>query len=289
MAHNARTGINRIVLVGSFDPAGVLDMKFATLFGMLALASAKLALAQGVVIPSPIDPNSVNAAIAAAQARADAAYNVASAAQTTAAAKVDPSALAAYAPLSTLTSYAKTVNAVAPNPSTGDVSIPVTQFVSGFTPSSPDTVANLIANAPCNAARVGMYAVVSNLYSSVSGSTTNEVARCGATGSTYYWRPQRTDYSATVAYTGGSLPLTPLLTPPVLYLTGTLASNGTITPSTVNAWPGEQFQIIETGALGLFSLQIGGLLGTALNFITGGTRTMTYSCNTSGVCGWQGT
>lgn len=181
----------------------------------------------------------------------------------------------------------KSVNGNAPD-GTGNVAIATTSFINGFTSAAPGTIANLMANAPCNAARLATYAVVSDLYSGTTGSSTNEVLRCGQSGTLYYWRPQRTDYSAAVTFTGGTLTLSPLLTPPVMYLTGTMAANGTITPSTTYAYPGQQFQVVQAGTLGLFSIQIGGLAGGALSLVTGGTRVMTYTCDTSNVCAWRG-
>jgi hypothetical protein len=73
-----------------------------------------------------------------------------------------------------------------------------------------------------------------------------------------------------------------------MYLTGTLTSNVTITPSTTYAYPGQQFQVVSAGTLGLFSIQVGGLLGGTLGVVTGGTRIMTYTCDASAVCGWRG-
>lgn len=181
----------------------------------------------------------------------------------------------------------KSVNGNAPD-GAGNVAIATTSFINGFSSASPGTVATLMTNAPCNAARLGSYAVVSDLYSGNTGSSTNEVLRCGQSGTLYYWRPQRTDYGAAVAFTGGTLTLNPLLTPPVMYLTGTMVANGTITPSTTYAYPGQQFQIVQAGTLGLFSIQIGGLAGGALSLVTGGTRVLTYTCDTTNTCAWRG-
>lgn len=186
-----------------------------------------------------------------------------------------------------LSAYTKSVNGNTPDGS-GNIAIATTNFVSGFTSASPGLIANLLSTAACNSARLASYAVVSDLYNGATN--TNEVLRCGLSGTTYYWRPQRTDFAATQAFTGGALALTPFVSPPVMYLTGITTTNGTITPSATNAYPGEQFTVVETGTIGaLLSLQVTGLIGSVLNFLTGGVHTVTYSCNPSSVCGWQGT
>lgn len=144
--------------------------------------------------------------------------------------------------------------------------------------------ATLKANYPCGTvAQLGQLGHVNDAWGSVSTTFI-----CEASGSSSYWRPQRTDNAGTIAYTGGALTLTPLVTPPIIYLQGNATASGMITPSTTDVWPGATFTIVETGTLGLFSVQVGGLLGSALNFVTGGSRQVTWSCTPANVCGWQG-
>lgn len=256
------------------------------------VAAAPLTSAQGQISNPPVGVSASD--VQAAQSNASAALTAAQAAQTDASA-ARTAATGAVKSVQGVTPDAngavvgivRSVNSNGPDAS-GAVAVPTTNFIAGFTSSAPGTVASLMSSAPCNVSRVGSYAVVSDLYSAVTNSNTNEVLRCGQSGSLYYWRPQRTDYSATVPFTSGAMTLNPLMTPPVLYLTGTMTGNATITPSTTYAYPGQQFAITHTGTLGLFSVQIGGLLGGALSIVTGGTRIITYTCDTSGTCGWRG-
>jgi len=161
------------------------------------------------------------------------------------------------APPVDLSSYVQSVNTIPPV--SGNVSIPTSTFVPGFTPTSPGTWANLLSTAPCNSARLSNYAVVSDLYG--SNGSTNEVARCGATGATYYWRPQRENYTATITTTGGAMSFACGTSAPITFMNGTFSSTATVNLSTVGCWPGAQFQIANNATLGLFSLNITGLLG----------------------------
>lgn len=153
--------------------------------------------------------------------------------------------------------------------------IPPDQFIS----TTSMTVANLLANYPANAARVGKYARVTDLWG-----VTDEIMRCSSDGATYFWRPQRVDYATYNTSTSGAMTLTPLVTPPVLYLAGTLLGSMTVTPSTTNAWPGAQFEVISTGALGIFGISINGLIGGgSLPLLQGGRKLLTYTTS-----GWRG-
>lgn len=151
--------------------------------------------------------------------------------------------------------------------------IPPTAFVS----PTPMTVSDLLATYPASAGILGKYAQVTDLYGSA-----NEVMRCSSNGSTYYWRPQRTDYAVNNTTTSGSMILTPLLTAPQQFFTGTLLGNMTATPSATNAWPGAQFTLTMNGILGLFSLNVNGLIGSAVPILTGTTRVFTYTS-----AGWR--
>lgn len=141
------------------------------------------------------------------------------------------------------------------------------------------TVADLLANYPAGSGYVGNYARVSDLWGSV-----RSVMTCEYDGANYYWRPQRTDYATANTTTSGSVNLTPLVTSPVVFMTGTLTGNLTLTPSATNAWPGAQFTVNMNGVLGLFGITLSGLVGGGtLSLLLGGTRTLTYTA-----AGWRG-
>lgn len=162
---------------------------------------------------------------------------------------------------------------------------PYVKTIAGFTATSPGLKANLPTCGGGSAA-LGSYAIVSDLY---NGSlSTNEAMRCTSSGTLSYWRPVRTDLSVSMATPSTALALTPLVSPPIIHFTGNATASATVTPSTVGAYPGEQFTLVQDGVLGLFSLQIGGLLGGILNMVTGGTKTLTYSCTSASVCSWTG-
>lgn len=152
--------------------------------------------------------------------------------------------------------------------------LPPTSFVS----NSAMTVADLLANFPANSSRLGKYARVTDLWGN-----TDEIMRCSSDGSTYFWRPQRTDYAQNMSTTSGTTTLTPLVTPPTVVMTGTLLGNVTVTPSSTNAWPGATFTVISNGVLGLFGINITGLIGGTLPILAGGVRTITFT-----TAGWRG-
>lgn len=153
--------------------------------------------------------------------------------------------------------------------------LPPTQFVAS---GAYMPVADLLANFPANATQLGKYARVNDLWGSV-----RSVMTCEYDGNTYYWRPQRTDYAVSNTATTGAITLTPLLTAPTVYLTGTLGGNMTITPSATNAWPGAQFEIMSNGILGLFGINITGLLGGTIPILGGGRKIITFT-----QAGWRG-
>jgi hypothetical protein len=153
----------------------------------------------------------------------------------------------------------KSVNGAAPNAS-GSVTIDTLQFVSGFTRQAPGLVASLLANAPCNASRIGFYAIVSDLYSNAT--STNEVLRCGSSGSSFYWRPQRTDYVANVTLSSGTMTFSCLLNAPTTFFNGgSAAGNLAITLGTTGCWPGAQADFANDASSSLFGISVGGLLG----------------------------
>jgi hypothetical protein len=157
--------------------------------------------------------------------------------------------------------------------SAADVQALINAQPSGFVNGGGEmTVAQLLANYPADASMVFKYARVSDLYGSA-----HSVMICESSGGQFYWRPQRTDFSGASTATGGAVSLTPLLTPPTLIFTGTLTGNVTATPSTANVWPGASFTVIANGLLGLFGINLGGLVGGgAIPLLSGSSRTMTY-------------
>lgn len=141
------------------------------------------------------------------------------------------------------------------------------------------TVAQLLANYPASASMVFKYARVSDLYGSA-----RSVMICEASGGSFYWRPQRTDFGASNASTSGTITLTPLVSPPIIFLTGSLLGGMTVTPSSTNAWPGATFQVVSKGALNLFGITINNLIGGGtIPILSGATKTLTYI----GGSGWQ--
>lgn len=121
---------------------------------------------------------------------------------------------------------------------------------------------------------VGKYARCTDLF----GDKTDLVL-CSAYGANYFWQPVRPMWPNTsVVSADQNMTLIPLRTPSVMKLTGTLTGNRIITPSTVNAWPGCQFEIKMDGTLGLFGLTIGSLaLGATVSLLLGGSRRLIFN------------
>ncbi len=153
---------------------------------------------------------------------------------------------------------------------------PSTAFVGNGAEMS---VASLLATYPAGPDTLFKYARVNDLWGSA-----RSVMICERDGSGYYWRPQRTDYApAPVAMTSGSMTLTPLVTAPIINLTGTLLGNINVTPSTANVWPGASFTVTSNSILGLFNINLTGLVGGGtVPLLSGGIRTLTYFSGT----GW---
>lgn len=153
----------------------------------------------------------------------------------------------------------------------------VPNFING---GAFQTVANLLTNFPAASQYRGMYARVSDLWGSVSTAMI-----CEYDGTNYYWRPQRTDYSVVSTQTSGSMSLIPLVTAPVTVLNATLLGNVSITPTTTNVWPGCEFEIYSPSNLGLFGVNITGLLGGVTSVLLGGSaKKITYTA-----AGWRST
>ena len=145
-------------------------------------------------------------------------------------------------------------------------------------PTSAMTVADLMANFPPGASYLNQYARVSDLYGSV-----DDIMRCRFDGVNYRWVPQRPFFSGTTAATSGTVVIIPLVTPPTLRLTANLLGNINVTPSSVNAFVGQQQRIIQDGTLGLFTTTITGLIGSNITLLGGNTKLLEY-----GPTGWFG-
>lgn len=155
------------------------------------------------------------------------------------------------------------------------LNVPVTSFVNN---SQTMAVASLLSTYPAGPSYLGFYARVSDLWSSVE-----EVMRCSYDGSTYYWRPQRTDYAINSSQTSGTMTLTPLVSAPEITLQATLLGNMTITPVATNAWPGCQFKIRSPASLGIFSITFTGLIGGITSTLLGGAdKIVVYTAS-----GWR--
>jgi len=144
--------------------------------------------------------------------------------------------------------------------------------LTSYVSPTPMTVAQLLTSYPPSISTLGKYARVTDLFGAV-----DEVMRCRWDGVAYRWVPQRSDRAVVNTMTAGSLALTPLVTAPEIVLTGNLTGNITVTPSATNAWIGQRFQVKRTGLLGLFGINIGGLVGGLTKAITGGEGSMVYT------------
>lgn len=118
---------------------------------------------------------------------------------------------------------------------------------------------------------VGKYARVTDLF----GEKTDLVL-CSVSGGLFFWQPVRPFWARTMSG-NSNMTLSPLKTPSLLRLTGSLSASRTLTLDTTYAWPGCQFEVAFDGALGLFGLTIAGLdLGGTLSLIAGGRRRMVF-------------
>lgn len=145
-----------------------------------------------------------------------------------------------------------------------------TSFVNN---GSEMTVAALLRDYPAGADTLFKYARVSDLWGSA-----RSIMICERDASGFYWRPQRTDYApAPIAMSGGNMTLIPLVSAPVINITGTLLGSINITPSSTNVWPGATFTVSSNSILGLFGINLTGLVGGGtVPLLSGGIRTLTY-------------
>jgi len=114
---------------------------------------------------------------------------------------------------------------------------------------------------------VDRYARVTDLFGDK-----RDLVLCSQVGGNYFWQPIRPTYAKSMSG-NQSMTLTALKNPSVLFLTGTLSANRTLTLSTDLAYPGATFEIAMEGTLGLFGLNIAGLDGgSLLSLLFGGRR-----------------
>lgn len=151
---------------------------------------------------------------------------------------------------------------------------------SNYVTTVPITVADLISAYPPSASNMGKYARVNDLYGSV-----DDIMRCRYDGVNYRWVPQREAFSGTSAASGGTINITPLVTPPTLRLTmGTITANISVTPLSTNAYVGQRARVIMPGTLsglGLYTAAITGLIGASIPLIAGASRDIEF-----GSSGW---
>lgn len=122
-----------------------------------------------------------------------------------------------------------------------------------------------------DATMVGKYARVTDLF----GEKT-DLMLCSVYGTNYFWQPVRPFWARSMAG-NASMTLSPLKTPSLLRLTGTLTAARTLTLDPTNAWPGCEFEVAFDGTLGLFGLTIAGLdLGATLAVLAGGRRRVVF-------------
>lgn len=150
------------------------------------------------------------------------------------------------------------------------------QFVNGGTFIPQNT---LRSSFPCNSTILGRYARVNDMYQTVAS-----VAICETDGTTYYWRPQRTDYATTSTQTSGTMTLVPFVTSPVVVLSSSPTGNLNVVASSVNAWPGAQFRILMPATITLpYAITITGLVGNGtLTALQGRDYVITYTA-----AGWK--
>lgn len=118
---------------------------------------------------------------------------------------------------------------------------------------------------------LGSYARVTDLF----GEKTDLVL-CSKYGSTFFWQPVRPVWAKSMSG-NANMTLTPLKSPSIIRLTGTLTANRTINLDQTYVWPGCEFEIAFDGTLGIFGLNIAGLdLGATLSLVLGGRRRVVW-------------
>ena len=129
-----------------------------------------------------------------------------------------------------------------------------------------------------SAANVDLYARVTDLFG-----VKRDLVLCSQVGGQYFWQPIRPTFARSIS-ADQSLTLVPLKTPSVLFLGGSpLTAQRNYALSDVNAYPGASFEIAMDVGLGLFGLNITGLLGGAtLAMLLNGRRRVFYDADAGG-------
>ena len=143
-----------------------------------------------------------------------------------------------------------------------------------LTPAAPKTVlpgVYTVDTLPDPAANMDMYATVSDLF----GAKRDKVL-ASRVGTLAFWQPVRPIFAATLT-PASDMTLTPLKSPSVVYLSGTIGTGATrtLTLATAFAFPGASFEVRNNmsglGTLKIAGLAIGSLL-TILTILTNGSQ-----------------
>ena len=107
----------------------------------------------------------------------------------------------------------------------------------------------------------GMLAKVSDLFGQKRG-----YVMCQRYASTYAWEPPGDSPAVTMS---GNQDITflPLKMPSIIILDGTLTANRSLNLTTDKAYPGMKFEVKFVGGLGLFGLNLTGLLSGPLSLL----------------------
>ncbi len=145
---------------------------------------------------------------------------------------------------------------------------------SQFVQEDAMTVAQLHSLYPPTMANQYKYARVSDLFSEAGSQYMGGIV-LNETGAG--WTPVRPFRVNNVTFNGNqALTFTPLLTPPVIELTGTLSANRTYSLSTLYAVNGSNFIIKNSMTLGLFGINLSGLTNL-LGLLSGSTTQVYYN------------
>jgi hypothetical protein len=145
-----------------------------------------------------------------------------------------------------------------------------------YDPASSSIIGTyLIDTLPApTASMIGKYARVTDLF----GEKT-DLLLCSNLGTKYYWQPVRPTYAKAVVVTTATpnIPLTPLKSPSVLYITGTLGAGRSMMLSDINAWPGASFEIaMDATLLGTLNI-VGTGLGSGVGVLLGSRKRLFYT------------
>jgi hypothetical protein len=140
----------------------------------------------------------------------------------------------------------------------------------------------VVGNVICNQNNGSMYTCTTAGTTGASGTgpsgtgigITDGTSVWGYVGLGVQWAPKTQDTYAADASTGGTAALTVIASATVQRLTGTLTSNLIRTLSIVGAWSGAKFRVVNSSAMGSYTVTVGGksLLASAwVEFMFDGT------------------